>query len=134
MKVSAVNSVGGSFRWNYETDSFYSNYAGSEVWGSIAIMSVIFSATIMLVDLFVAITQVAVSVPIMQLEVFAAFIQVKVSAANMWVTIFTEIIHVGVFVPIMQVVFSAVHYIHDYFYCTYAGDCFCCGNVCDSFK
>ena len=35
-------------------------------------MSVVLSATIMLVDLFVAITQVTVSVATMQLEVFAA--------------------------------------------------------------
>ena len=60
----------------------------------------------------------------MQLEVSAAFKQVKVSAGNLWVTIFTEIMHVGVSVAIMQVVFSAVHYAHDYFYCNYAGDCF----------
>ena len=50
-------------------------------------MSVVLSATIMLVNL---------SVAIMQLEVSAAFMQVKVSAANMWVTIFIEIMQVGV--------------------------------------
>ena len=49
-------------------------------------MSVVLSATIMLVDLFVAITQGTVFVAIMQLEV---------SAANMWVIIFIEIVHVG---------------------------------------
>ena len=70
-------------------------------------MSVVLSSTIMLVDLFVA------------------FMQVKVSAANMWVTMIFEIMHVGVSVVIVQVVFSAVHYAHDYFYCNYAGDCFC---------
>ena len=43
-------------------------------------------------------------------------------AANMWVTIFIEIMQVGVSVTIMQVVFSAVHYAHDCFYCNYAGD------------
>ena len=55
----------------------------------------------------------------MQLEVSAAFMQVKVSAANIWVTIFIETMEV---VAIMQVVFSTVHYAHDYFYCNYAGD------------
>ena len=48
--------------------------------------------------------------------------QVKVSAANMWVTIFIETMQVGSSVAIMQVVFSTVHYAHDYFYCSYAGD------------
>ena len=89
-------------------------------------MSVVLSATIMLVDLFVAITHVTVSVVIMQLEVSAAFMQVKFSAANMWVTVFIEIMHMGVSVAIMQVVFSTVHYANDYFYCNYLGDCFCC--------
>ena len=28
MKVSVVNSPGGSFCWNYATDTFYGNYAG----------------------------------------------------------------------------------------------------------
>ena len=67
----------------------------------------VLSATVMLVDLFVAITQVIVSVAIMQLAVFAA---------NIWMTIFIEIMLVGISVAIMQVVFSAVHYAHDYFY------------------
>ena len=31
MKVSVVNSAGGSFCWNYATDTFYSNYAGANV-------------------------------------------------------------------------------------------------------
>ena len=60
--------------------------------------------------------------------------QVKVSAANIWVIIFIEIIHVGVSVVIMLVVFSAVHYAHNYFYCNYAGDCFRYSYVYDSFK
>ena len=55
-----------------------------------------------------------VSATIMKLEVSSAFTQVKVSAANMWVTTVMEIMHVGVSVPIMQVVFSAVHYAHDF--------------------
>ena len=59
-------------------------------------MSVVLSATIMLVDLFVAITQVTDSVAIMQLKASAAFMEVKVSAANMWVIIFIEIMHAGV--------------------------------------
>ena len=79
----------------------------------------------MLVDLFVSIAQVTDSVAIIQLEVFAA---------NKWVTIFIEIMQMGISVAIMQVVFSAVHYAHYYFYCNCAGDCFCCSYVCDSFK
>ena len=50
----------------------------------------------------------------MQLEVSAALMQVTVSAANLWV-------------------FSAVHYVHDCFYCN-AGDNFCYSYVGDSFK
>ena len=68
-------------------------------------MLVVFSATLMLVDLFVSVMKVTVSVAIMQLEVPATLMQVKVSAA------------------VMQVVFSTVHYAHEYFYCNYAGGC-----------
>ena len=68
----------------------------------------------------------------MLVDLFVAILQVKVSAANMWGTIFIEIMHVGVSVVIMQVLFSTVHYTHDYFYCSYAGDCLCCSYVCDS--
>ena len=42
----------------------------------------------------------------------------------MWVTIFIVIIHMEVSAAIMQVVFSAVDYAHDSFYCNYAGDSF----------
>ena len=96
-------------------------------------MLLVLSATLMLVDLFVSIMKVTVSVAIMQLEVFATPMQVKVSAANTWVTIFIEI-QVGVSVAIMQVVFSPVPSAHDYFYCNFAGGCFRCNHVCDSFK
>ena len=65
----------------------------------------------------------------MLVDLFVAILQVKVSAANMWGTIFIEIMHVGVSVVIMQVLFSTVHYTHDYFYCSYAGDCLCCSYV-----
>ena len=64
-------------------------------------MSVVPSATLTLVDLFVAIMQVTVSVAIIQLEISAAHMQVKVSAANMWVTIFIEITQLGVSVAMM---------------------------------
>ena len=47
---------------------------------------------------------------------------VTVSAANMRVTIFIVIMQMRVFVAFMQVVFSAVHYVHDCFHCYYAGD------------
>ena len=56
----------------------------------------------------------------MQVEVFVAHMQVTVSAANIPVTIF---------VVIMQMGFSAVHYAHDCFHCYYAGD----SDVGDSF-
>ena len=82
-------------------------------------MLVVLSATIILVDLFVAFKQVIVCVAIIQLEVSAAFMQVKASAANMWVENFIHIMHVAISVAIiMQVVFSAMHYAHDYFYCS----------------
>ena len=83
----------------------------------------------MLVDLSAAIKQVTVSVAIMQLDVFGAHMQVTVSAAKMWLTIFVVIMQMGVSVAIMQVIFSAVHYAHECFYCNYAGE-----YVGDSFK
>ena len=82
----------------------------------------------MQLTLSIAIMQVPTSVAIMQFLRFycsyvsVPFLQVKVSATNMWVTIFIEIMHLEVSVTIMQVVFSMVHYAHDYFYCNYAGD------------
>ena len=79
----------------------------------------------MLVDLSVAIMHVTVSVAIMPLEVFAALMQMTVSAANTWVTIFFVVfMQMGVSITIMQVVFSAVDYAHDSFYCNYAVDSF----------
>ena len=90
--------------------------------------------TLVLVDLFVAVMKVTVSVAIMQLEVSATLIPAKISAANMWVTIFFEIMQLGVSVAIMLVVFSTVHYVHDYFYCNYAGGCLHYSHVCDNFK
>ena len=88
----------------------------------------------MLVALFGAVMKVTFSVAIMRLEVSATHMQVKGSAANTWVTIFIEIMQLGVSVAVMHVVFSTVHYAHDYFYCNYAGGCFRCSHVCDSFK
>ena len=133
VKVPVVNSAGGSFCWNYASDTFYSSYAGANIccnfavfWGSTAIVLVELSATFMLVDLFVAIVQVTVSVTIMQLQVSAEFMQVKVFTANIWVTIFIETTQVGDSVGIMQLVFSTVHYAHGYFFCSYADDCFIC--------
>ena len=57
--------------------------------------------------------------------------QMKDFAANMWRVIFIEIMQVGISVAIMQEVFSAKHYAHDYFYCNYAYDCFLCSHVCE---
>ena len=60
--------------------------------------------------------------------------QMTVAAANMWVTIFIIVMLVGDSVAIMQVVFSAVHYAHDCFYCNYAGSLQLGSHVGDSFK
>ena len=56
VKVSVVNSAGGSFCWNYATDTFYSKYAGANILQlcrflcSIVVMLVV----TVLVDFFVA--------------------------------------------------------------------------------
>ena len=55
---------------------------------------VVRSATLMLVDLFVAVMKVTVYVAVMQLEVSATLMQVKISIANICVTIFFEIMYV----------------------------------------
>ena len=60
----------------------------------------------------------------MKLGVFAALLLVTFSAANMWVTICILIMQKGVSAAIMQVVFSAVDYAHDCFYCNYSDDSF----------
>ena len=122
MKVSVVNSAGGSFCWNYLRNTFYGNYVGDNVCCIYAVFELVLSVTGMLVDLSVAIMQVTVSVAIMQLEGSAAHMQVTVPAENMCVAIFISIMKMGVSVAIMQVVFSAVHYAHDCVYCNYAGD------------
>ena len=60
-------------------------------------MLVVLSATLMLVDFFVAVMKVTVSVAIMQLGGFSATLMpVKISAVNVWVTIFVEIMQVEV--------------------------------------
>ena len=123
MKVSVVNSAGGSFCCNYATDlCIYGNYASDNVCCIFAGFQVLLSVTCMLVDLSVTIMKVTVSVAVMQ---------VTVSAANIWVTIFIVIMQMGVSVAIMQVVFSAVHYAHDCivimqvtFLYSYVGDSF----------
>ena len=72
MKVSVVNSAGGSFCCNYATDlCFYGNYASDNVCCIFAGFQVLLSVTGMLVDLSVTIMQVTVSVAIMQV-VFSA--------------------------------------------------------------
>ena len=42
--------------------------------------------------------------------------------SELWVILFIVIMQVGVSFAITQVVFSAVHYAHDCFYCNYADD------------
>ena len=121
MKVSVVNSAGGSFCCNYATDlCIYGNYASDNVFCILAGFQVLLSVTVMLVYLSVTIMQVTVSVAVMQLEASAAHMQVTVSAANICLTVFIVIIQMGVSVTIMQL-FSAVHYAHDCVYCDYAG-------------
>ena len=71
--------------------------------------------------LFVTAMLVDLPVAIVQLEVSGAHMKVSVSAANIWVAIFVLIMQMGVSVAVMKVVFSAVHYAHDCFYCNYAG-------------
>ena len=83
MKVSIVNSAGGSFCWNYATDTCDGNYAGDNVCCIYTCFVTVLFVTGMLVDHSVAIMQVTVSGAIIQLEASAAHIQVTVSAANM---------------------------------------------------
>ena len=124
MKVSIVNFAGGKFFCcSYATDLCnYGHYASDNICCIFAGFQVLVFVTGMLVDLFVTIMQVAVSVAVMQLKNFAAQLWGTISAANMRVTIFIVIMQIGVSVAVMQVVFSAVHYAHDYVYCNYAGD------------
>ena len=66
MKVSVVDSAGGSFCWNYSTyavDNVCCNYAGLEILLHLCKWYFL----LQLVDLSVAIMQVTVSVTIMQL-------------------------------------------------------------------
>ena len=102
MKVSVVNSAGGSFCCNYATDlCIYGNYASDNVCCIFAGFQVLLSVTGMLVNLSVAIMQVTVSVAVMQIEVSAAHMQVIFSAANMWVTIFIIIMQMRVSVGLL---------------------------------
>ena len=72
MKVSVVNSAGGSFCWNYVTGTFYGKYASDNICCIFAGFEAVLSVTIMLVELSVTIVQVTVSVTIIQLEVSGA--------------------------------------------------------------
>ena len=60
--------------------------------------------------------------------------QVEVPVTNMWGKLFVVIMQVGVSVTVMQVVFSAVHYAHDCFYCTYTSERFYYMCIDDIFK
>ena len=55
MKASVVNSAGGSFCWNYATETFYCNCPGDKVCCIYAGFEVGLSVTGMLVGLSVAI-------------------------------------------------------------------------------
>ena len=80
MKVSVVNSAGGSFCWNYATDTFYGNYAG-DACCIYADFEAVLSVTGILVNF--CYNYAGVSVAITLLEISAAHKQVTVSAANM---------------------------------------------------
>ena len=82
VKVSVVNSAGGSFCWNHATDTFYGNYAGDNICCIYAGFEVILFVTGMMVDLSISIKQVTVSVAIMQIEVSGAHLQVTVFKKN----------------------------------------------------
>ena len=55
MKVSVVNSAGGSFCWDYATETFYGNHAGDNVCCISAGFEIVLSVRGMLVDHFSAI-------------------------------------------------------------------------------
>ena len=57
MKVSIVNSAGGSFCWNYAADTFYRNYKSDNACYIFAGFEVVLSVTCILVDLSVTIRQ-----------------------------------------------------------------------------
>ena len=57
-----------------------------------------------------------------------------VPVTNMWGKLFIVIMQMGVSVTVMQVVFSAVHYAQDCFYCNCTGECFCYSYMDGSFK
>ena len=54
MKVSVVNSAGGSFCWDYATDPLSGNYADGNVCCIYAAFDMVLSVIGMLVDLFIA--------------------------------------------------------------------------------
>ena len=92
--------TGGSFSWNYGTETFYGNYVGDNNCCIYAGFEVVLSVTGMLVNLcyryvgesFCCNYAVTVCAAIMQLEVSAALLHVTVSAANIRATTFIIII------------------------------------------
>ena len=108
MKGSVVNFAGGSFCWNYGTDTLYGNYTGDNVCYIYADFCYIYADF-----------EVALSVTGMLVELSVAIMQVTVSAANMWVTVFIVIMHVGVSISelLCRWFLSVVDYAHNSFYC-----------------
>ena len=102
VKVSVDNSPGGSFCWNYAMTlsvaimQVWSLLQLCRFWCSIAIMLVVLSATLMLVDPFVAVMKVTISVTIMQLEVSCRWYFLQC------------IMHMTISIVIMQVAVSTV--------------------------
>ena len=131
VKVSLVNSAGGGFCWNYSTDTFYSNYAGVNVCCNYASGTFRYNCVggffccNYVDDCFCCNYAVR---NFRRIYAGKSFYSKYVGDNFYW-----NCAH-GNSVAIMQVVFSAVQNAHDYFYCNYLGDCFCCSYVCDSFK
>ena len=123
VKVSVVNSAGGNFCWNYGTDTFYDNYADDNVlhlwtfWRGIFFYWYVGGSFCCNLedDCFCCNYTV---------RSFWSTHAGDSSAAKIWVTIFVVIMQMGVSVGIMLVVFSAMYYAHDCFYCNYAGKSF----------
>ena len=134
MKVTVVNSAGGSFCWNYATDTFYNNYVSDNTCGIDAGFEVVLSVTVMFVDLSLGKYADNCFCCNYVVRSFCSTYAWTVSAANIWVTLFIVIMQMAVSVAIMQVLFSAVQYAHDCFYCNYAGDSFYYSYVGNSFK
>ena len=104
MNVPVVNSAGGSFCWNYTTDTFYGNYTGDNVCCIYAGFEGVLSVTAMLVDLSVTIMQVTCFYCNYAVQNFCNTYTGDSLCSKHVGTIFTVIMQMGVSVAIIQVV------------------------------